>query len=254
MCIAIVKPENELLTVEGLNRCWDNNPDGGGVAYAENGRIVVFKTMDKAEWVDYILSNMERELVVHARYTTRGVSNKLNCHPYTSGKDSVCFMNGTMPQLPEEKIRSDTRIFAEDIVSRLPHGWQDNSAMSELVRQYAGDAKLIFMFESGRIDILNEDLGNWHNGCWFSNQWYVEDRYETYSVGSGFQKQDGDWFFSEEECALCQAPLMHHELEDMTCEDCIESEIDLLTSKGFHELTDEELEMLDEMEMHHDRF
>ncbi len=180
MCIIIYKPKEEVLTEEGLTLSWDNNPDGGGVSYAKHGRIHTFKTMDQAEWVDYILAHNDEELVVHARFTTKGATNLQNCHPFATGKDSVCFMNGTMTHIPEEKVRSDTRIFCEDIATMLPDDWCDNPAVTELVRNYAGEAKLVFMYTDGRVNILNEHLGKWVNGCWHSNEWYSEERYPTY--------------------------------------------------------------------------
>lgn len=247
MCIMIYKPAEEVLTEEGLTRCWDNNPDGGGVSYAHHGRIHTFKTMDQTEWVEYIMNHMDKELVLHARYTTMGATNLQNCHPFAVGKHSVCFMNGTMNHIPEEEMRSDTRIFCEDIASRLPDDWADNPAIFELTRQYAGDAKLLFLYDDGRVNILNEDLGNWVDGCWHSNEWYTAERWSSYSTGvtygtkadtswydSGFDDDDDDlllrqqrwlaeWDDDDHQCHACDAPLIgDHEIMEGICEDCVE--------------------------------
>lgn len=265
MCIAIYKLEDTVLTKEGLERCWRNNPDGGGVSYAEDGRIRVFKTMDQDEWVNYIMANMDRELVIHARYTTKGLTNVSNCHPYYVGKEAVCFMNGTMAHLPTEKVRSDTRIFCEDIMTQLPHGWRDSSSVVELIRHYAGSAKLIFMHDDGRVDILNEALGDWSEGAWFSNEWYEEERYgvpmtgkatgmwidepdvDDYGQPGWYQRYTGaDYTQYERHCQACDIELeTEAEEQEMLCEECsgyLSDSLGYEETKCIQEMSDKELD------------
>ena len=43
MCIAILKPEDKVLSKDTLEECWNSNPDGAGFMYAENGKLHIHK-------------------------------------------------------------------------------------------------------------------------------------------------------------------------------------------------------------------
>ena len=43
MCIAIVKKQNATISDEYLKNCFENNPDGAGIAYAKDGQLYYVK-------------------------------------------------------------------------------------------------------------------------------------------------------------------------------------------------------------------
>lgn len=43
MCIAIVKPQGTEISDEYLKNCFENNPDGAGIAYARDGKLYIVK-------------------------------------------------------------------------------------------------------------------------------------------------------------------------------------------------------------------
>lgn len=195
MCIMIYKPAGTRLTKQELERCWDNNPDGGAIMFlTKGGAFNIKRSMEKGPWVKHALRHMDKTLWIHARFTTRGANTLKNTHPFwmNQAKTHLCMMNGTVKGLPDEDDRSDTRIFCEEILPSLPEGWLDNPSLFELVRGYIHtegstfSTKMMFIDRTGRTWIINENYGHWHDGAWFSNDWYKKDRkakttYTSYS-------------------------------------------------------------------------
>ena len=55
MCLLSVSKRGILLTREQFDAAWDSNPDGGGFAYVENGKLIVKKGFMEKEafWTAY---------------------------------------------------------------------------------------------------------------------------------------------------------------------------------------------------------
>ena len=66
-----------------------------------------------------------------------------------------------------EKI-SDTRYFNIDILQQLPYK-MNNKTHDKLISSAIGYSKLAFLNNAGEYNIINEDLGSWKRGIWFSN-------------------------------------------------------------------------------------
>jgi glutamine amidotransferase len=161
---------------EWMDNSAESNSDGFGLSYidADQG-LKVFKTMDYIEFKTTFRqlesSHEDSSFILHFRKTTDGATNVDNCHPFLSGGVAV-FHNGLiLPCKPsaKEETRSDTRIFAEDLLPNLPNGWLDNEAILDLIEEYIGNSKLAIMDGDGNVVILNENKGNWHEGVWMSN-------------------------------------------------------------------------------------
>ena len=45
MCVIASLPKGKTITNKTLDQMWKRNPDGGGIAWIEDGKIQVFKTM-----------------------------------------------------------------------------------------------------------------------------------------------------------------------------------------------------------------
>ena len=49
MCVAVLKPEKSTIDDKTIRKCWDTNPDGGGLMYVNNGKIIVKKELTDVE-------------------------------------------------------------------------------------------------------------------------------------------------------------------------------------------------------------
>jgi hypothetical protein len=75
--------------------------------------------------------------------------------------------------VPKNSTINDTQIYNNTILRNLPKGWQRNNAIVKLVEQSIGNRnKFVLMDEIGMYYIINEDAGQWDNGCWYSNTSY----------------------------------------------------------------------------------
>lgn len=118
--------------------------------------------------------------VIHMRIGTSGLKNADNCHPFSIFPDAGFAHNGILSGLGDA-VRSDTRIFVEDTLSKLQHGFWDNAAVIEAITDCANAAssKFVLLTGDGSYWIFNESMGHWHDGCWFSNRSYVLPRKST---------------------------------------------------------------------------
>lgn len=179
MCLLTVMSPGATPTREQLMTAACNNPHGFGYAIMFEDRIVTGRGMDAQEVIDRFLAIRERcpdtWAMFHHRYTTHGTSTKSNCHPFRVGGDEqiVLAHNGIIPiDLAKDEKRSDTRVFAED---ELPHvlEWLDDPEGWNVLEDYVGWSKVAIFSISPRLKnniyILNESMGDWDNGIWWSN-------------------------------------------------------------------------------------
>lgn len=192
MCIAIYKPAGtKHLNKKMLRQCSWNNPDGMGVMWASRGTIQMYKTLDDFEKFYSVVNSLQMlnlPMVLHFRFTTHGGTNMANCHPFyvpnTNGELAMCH-NGVISGLPDAKLKSDTRFFA-DVLSGLKDGWMYDITMISMLEEFLGRGnKVVYMDKDGEVGILNEKSGTWDEGVWYSNDGYKRDRWSykgnTYS-------------------------------------------------------------------------
>jgi hypothetical protein len=183
MCIAIYQPVGEVLDDALLGRCYQNNPDGCGMAYihAESGKVQIYKTLKFKKWLkrykSMVKENPESPFLLHFRIKTHGIVNVDNCHPFKIDAGHAFIHNGMISKCaPTERNgeKSDTRLFNEMILQNLPKNWFDNQAIKDLIEPWIGNSKLCILKADGRVNIINEEKGNWKEGVWFSNTSYEE--------------------------------------------------------------------------------
>ena len=182
MCIAILNTQNTI-SKETLKQCWKSNPDGAGMIYTANGQIQVFKEMtnfDKfyKEYLKQRKSNKQSNFVLHFRIATSGKIDKTNCHPFSVNKNLAFVHNGMININQLNANVSDTYTFNELILKKLPATFLNNHAILDLIENYIGYSKLIFLDSDNEASILNEDLGHWDA----DNNWYSNNSYQcTYT-------------------------------------------------------------------------
>jgi len=183
MCIICYSPAGFMPTEGQLNNCNASNPDGFGWAVRTPDKIITGRTMNpntaierymelRSKWIDF-------DAVYHARITTHGPTMLENNHPFRVGDErTILAHNGMLPIEPAKgDRRSDTRIFAEDILTRRGVGTLDKPKEFKKFEKWMKGSKMVIM--TSRDDmlqptyILNEDDGLWDEGMWFSNTSYM---------------------------------------------------------------------------------
>lgn len=178
MCILIYKAADKEIPKETLQQCWKINDDGAGFMYNHEDRLRVKKGFfDFDKFYDsYSQSTAGKKAVIHFRIKTHGAIDMQNCHPFRV-TDSLAFAhNGIISNIKTpNKDKSDTWHFNENVLKPLANITTDffgNSAITELLRGYIGSSKLVFLDKENTVYILNEHMGEWHDGCWYSNSSY----------------------------------------------------------------------------------
>ena len=162
-----------------------NNPDGFGFAVHYGDRIVTGRGLvfDKV-YADYVKAvdgfGGSSCSLFHHRWATSGDITKANAHPFFIGEDrlSVIAHNGVLAvDIPKGDKRSDTRIYAEEI---LP-SWGGACADFDEIEQLIGaDNKLVILSANDDClydwQIVGEAGGHWDTDTdtWFSNYSYLE--------------------------------------------------------------------------------
>lgn len=215
MCIAVYKPKGKKITRATLKECWKSNPDGGGYMFANNGNLRItkgfssfkemYKSFRKAE------NQYDTDFVLHFRIATSGGVSAKMCHPFLITNGLAVVHNGIFSDIvvPKNSVLSDTAIFVQDVLNKLPDGWLENKAELFLIKQYCtkNNSKLIFLDSSGESKIINEVDGIWDEGIWFSNSGYKQG----YSYKFGFTEYTEN-IEQMDKCDICGT---YHKPEDL---------------------------------------
>lgn len=230
MCIAILKPKGQTLSITDLEECWGNNPHGAGLMYAENGKLIIRKGWMK--WRNFKRawergSYTEKTVALHFRISTGGNIDQANCHPHLIVPSVAVVHNGifTDKDIPIiDKNYSDTCHFVR-MLRELgdPHFLTDKDTRKWIEKVSLG-SKLIFMGSDGSWEIVNAKEGTWDKGCWYSNDTY---KYPMYSFSQGYEPWNrnpvtGTWEPIKGKCAVCDNPLyLEAEVASDHCEMCV---------------------------------
>lgn len=216
MCIIASIPAGENIGSTELKAMWENNPDGGGIAYIEDGKVRTYKTMKQSKFK----RNFERivdeygdsDILVHTRIATHGSICIPNVHPFRvlSGgvkrNDLVFAHNGILPSafIPPAKMDiSDTRYINEMLFNHTDlDAVLDDEAWRDMLGDIIGHNKFVFLSASRAHKresyIINSHLGQYDGRVWYSNSSYCRPKYvKTYSTGTawnGYKPQSrSDW-------------------------------------------------------------
>lgn len=184
MCIIAVKPlALPMWQDDTIETMFNRNPDGAGLMWTEEGKVVIKKGFMKVkDLLKFLHSRNWKDVpvVMHFRIGTAGPNNQLNCHPYALFQpneiECVCDVgfahNGILhdynPPRPSEI--NDTQVFARTILDHLPKRFMANDAICTLLEHESKGNRLAFLDGKGRIKML----GNWieDDGYYYSNSSY----------------------------------------------------------------------------------
>lgn len=200
MCIAILNAKGTL-SLKTFKNCWEANPDGAGLCYYDGERIQIIKEMKSVKSLHkQYVSIREKfpavDIAIHFRIATHGRVNSTNCHPFKVNKNTAFIHNGIISNVGTNPDFSDTYIFNETILKALPSTFIKNTAILELLGAYIGYSKIVVI--SGEFStIINEELGHWDAGNWYSNKSYIAPKkssaVSTYGQRWGWDGYGDDW-------------------------------------------------------------
>jgi len=182
VCLLVICNPNAVPKREELKNGACANPHGFGFALVIDGKIFRYRTMSARKAISKFIhmrqQNPQGYAIWHARYATHGVRNEDNCHPYFVGDDNntVLAHNGALDVfIGKEDRRSDTRIFAEDVLPKMGGiSAMDDENLYRVIEGWAGSSKIALLTTNpkslSQLYIVNETLGTWdENGVWWSN-------------------------------------------------------------------------------------
>jgi hypothetical protein len=198
MCIAIYKPAGVQISKAVLKNCWNNNPDGAGFMFARKGLLHVHKGFMhfKDFWKAFNDASGNKaskaNMVIHFRITSHGATNRANTHPHIINENLAFVHNGIIDavDVPPKGRKSDTVIFNETILRKLPADFLGCDGITEMITLLVGYSRLIFLDNFGEATIINDQLGEYDLGCWFSNTSYRPDKKKKHA---GFTQADDYW-------------------------------------------------------------
>ncbi len=114
MCVILHRLKGSKVSKEHLLKAKDYNPDGYGIMYVENGKVIHKKGFIKDDkLIELVESLGDKEFVLHFRIKTHGKINEKNCHPFHVGKGTFMMHNGQLFIKTPNPDKSDTYHFAD---------------------------------------------------------------------------------------------------------------------------------------------
>lgn len=194
-----------MLPKKKLQNCWNNNDDGAGMLYIEDGQLRVEKFPNTGS--DSFTQFLDRytmvktspsgnlPMLLHFRIATHGMSDEY-LHPFLVTEQLGLIHNGVISGFGT-KDKSDTAEFAQ-LVGTIPSVTIDTldvPFVEDSIFTYLGKSnKVVFMDNTGDYRIFNEQLGEWIGGNWFSNDSHSRAvRYYGSTAVTGSSKYAYDW-------------------------------------------------------------
>lgn len=183
MCLLTYYPADVQPDPDLLYTGTEWNDDGHGFAIVTGRRLLIRKSMHAAELIDTFAKLRRKHrgaAIFHSRLGTAGTMDLANCHPFRVAGDrrTIVAHNGIFPKVAQPTKgddRSDTRIFAEDILRRLDLG--DAAVRARLGTWMGKGNKVAILTVNPRYDassyLINEGSGEWIDGAWYSNPDYL---------------------------------------------------------------------------------
>lgn len=186
MCMLTYFPPMQMPDADRLRNGAESNNDGHGYAIVIDGEVVTGHGMDADVVIDEFMTLRalypEGPAMFHSRWSTHGVIGESNCHPFKVPRvpNTVVAHNGILPlsaQPMKGDWRSDTRIFAEEILMRKFPVLDSAKTRRRLESWLTSANKIIVLTTDKRYAeqayILNEKQGIWSEGIWYSNSGYM---------------------------------------------------------------------------------
>ena len=198
MCIIASIPAGSTIDEPTLNQMWKSNPDGGGIAYIEDGKVKTYKSMKlkkfRSNFFRILDEHGDSDILVHTRIATHGSICIPNVHPFPVMQDGeeldnlVFAHNGILPSafIPPAKMDiSDTRYINEVLFNGTDFDTVlDDSRWREMIGDIIGHNKFVFLSANPAHKqesyIINSHLGEYDGKVWYSNNSYCKPKFTRY--------------------------------------------------------------------------
>ncbi len=197
MCLLIYKPAGTSIPHEYLNRAAQQHQDGFGYAVARGDGFDVFRALDFAPAeLSRLDAAHDKAVLIHFRMATHGDVTMANVHPFRMpidvGQHAMVAHNGMLfdyyPDVKDE--RSDTRVFIDTMLKRLKPGWWNDTVMVQHLEYEIGYNKIAMLWPTGEALLLNEQLGEWRDEVWYSNDSGFEPKPKPVAVTKASAKPE----------------------------------------------------------------
>lgn len=201
MCVIVYKPKNSKIRLNTLKACWDANPHGAGIMWADDGKVFGIKGLMKFKDLETILRKSEMVtdddrvngdlgLVFHFRLATHGGISPENCHPFPISDDMADLKalhweddlgvahNGVIDIDGIEDGDSDTQTYIESYLAEYKARLRkfDEATLKQVDWEVA-PCRLFILRGDGRFKVIGKWFRN-DQGVWYSNMiWW--DKYKT---------------------------------------------------------------------------
>ena len=198
MCIAILKLKDTILDRDTLKTCAENNPDGCGYAYVDNGKIHINKFMKFDDfWKSFDEVQRNHVMLIHFRIATHGEVNLYNCHPFKLNNRMALIHNGIISDFGSKKEnKSDTRDYIEKVIGKISYKMWNNPAFRDMVGRDISSSKFVILKDDESYFIINESKGHWGDGAWYSNYSYEKPKVKKVVAEDCKQKTHKDYIYN----------------------------------------------------------
>lgn len=190
MCIIVAKPMGvKMPDNETLRECFDNNPDGAGIAWSDGKIVRIIKGLMSYKTLKNTLKTIDnptsKAVIIHCRIATSGGIRKDVTHPYpvtddisllrrVKVTDSIALAhNGVINGMDTDKTTSDTMAFVRDVAAPMrrlcPDLLHNDDALSIL--ETVAASKLALLNSAGDLVTLGTFVED--KGIYYSNTSYL---------------------------------------------------------------------------------
>lgn len=250
MCVIVFKPAGVAIPdYETFSLCWDTNPDGFGMCYADGQSVTIDKGyMDVVSaWLAMSKLNPAHAAILHFRISTSGLVDSGACHPYPITTKTAHLRALRLVNLPYAlahngivgkggKVLNDTQLWIQHELA--PYMGAPKEETHKFVDEWAE-------YASSRFAILYADTsyhlaGRWtqdDNGLFYSNTHWgwgrgkTAPRVSSFNYGQDYEWED--WANTYEEavydgytpvCPVCGSDMTIAHMDSLLslceCEDC----------------------------------
>lgn len=215
MCIIAVKPQNVAIpSQEILERIFDKNPDGAGIAYTTNGGIKIIKgIMSKGEFLKVCQKiPTKASAIIHTRISTSGGICKELTHPYKltndfkelrktnieiKKNDFAVAHNGIFSEFGTMQNANDTMQFIATYLTPLKELKEKNGGkitdndITPIINRLVNGSRLVIMATDGEFKTYGNGWSE-QNGIYYSNEGYKKPTYTYYDYWNDLEDYGGN--------------------------------------------------------------
>lgn len=210
MCIILTCEQNVRPTHELLDVCFNNNPDGAGIMWVEDGVVCTDKGFYSLRTLEAAIEDvpLNSRLVIHMRIATSGGINVGTCHPFPicndleelhapfTECDAAVAHNGIISGVPTDDKRgiSDTVYFVSHYVNNLYNEEGLTKSSLRRIKEAAPGNRFAIMTNDGAVHRLGVGWQTVTKGIQASNgSWRYNKYLWNYSLWDDEDWDDEDW-------------------------------------------------------------